>query len=300
MTNYSPPSGDFGPPGRRSYWSAVPPWYAVVAVLLLTVILVTLVFLVLRDEGDQVQTVASTTSSSTPTLPSTTSTSVTSETSATASTATSSTTASTTSSTSASTTSTTSSSTSTTVDPAVYASAVWPWVGSSVRYDDPVRAATGFAEDFVGFDDPVVGTFQQGDSRSGEVEVRPDAEGPVTTVFVRRLGPDDTWWVLGSATANIVVTEPDALEIVDSPLRVAGEALAFEGVVDLELRADGSTTPLIDDVVVGGGDALRPFDGEFTWTNPGEGSGALLLSTHSMDDGDVNEAAVLRVVFATD
>ena len=163
-----------------------------------------------------------------------------------------------------------------------------------------MRAVTGCAEDFVGFDGPVIGTFQQGDSRSGEVEVRADPDGPVTTVFVRLLGPDDTWWVLGSATANIVVTEPEALEVVDSPLRVAGQAVAFEGVVDLELRADGSTTPLIEDIVVGGGDRLRPFDGEFTWTNPGEGAGALLLSTHSMDDGDVNEAAVLRVIFATD
>jgi nucleoid-associated protein YgaU len=69
-------------------------------------------------------------------------------------------------------------------------------------------AATGFATELVGFTDPVVGEFQQGDARSGEVEVRAAADGPVTTVLVRQVGSDDTWSVLGAATAQIVPTTP--------------------------------------------------------------------------------------------
>lgn len=69
--------------------------------------------------------------------------------------------------------------------------AVWPFVSGTTRYTDPVSAARGFAADFVGFTDPVVGDFRQGDSRSGEVPVQAKASAPVTTVLVRKLG--DSW-----------------------------------------------------------------------------------------------------------
>ena len=49
--------------------------------------------------------------------------------------------------------------------------AIWPWSDTSTRFSDPVEAATNFATDYLGFTDPVVGDFQAGDSRSGEVEV---------------------------------------------------------------------------------------------------------------------------------
>jgi hypothetical protein len=92
--------------------------------------------------------------------------------------------------------------------------AVWPFVMSPTRYRDPVAAARGFAVDYVGFVDPIVGAFRAGDARSGEVTVRRSDPGPVTTVFVRQLGNDGTWWVLGSTTANIVLTSPAASRFV--------------------------------------------------------------------------------------
>ena len=110
---------------------------------------------------------------------------------------------------------------------------VWPLAGSSVTYDDPVDAATGFATDLVGFTDPVVGEFQQGDSRSGEVEVRPSADGPVTTVMVRQLTDDDSWVVLAAATANIVPSQPEAGDTITSPVQLEGESTAFEGTVQV-------------------------------------------------------------------
>jgi hypothetical protein len=190
-------------------------------------------------------------------------------------------------------------STSTTVDPAVYETAVWPWVESITRYDDPVEAAKGFALDFLGFDQVFAGKFMEGDSRSGEVEIRQFRAGPTTTVFVRQLGPDDTWWVLGSATENIRLDEPDALDEIDSPLTVSGESVAFEGVVNVDLRVDGSTTPLVEGIVMGGGTELLPFEETFTFDDPGQGRGALVLFTISARDGEVQEASVLRVVFGS-
>jgi hypothetical protein len=176
--------------------------------------------------------------------------------------------------------------------------AVFPYASSDVRYDDPVEAARGYAVDFVGFTDPIVGEFMQGDARSGEVEVRPVANGPVTTVFVRQLASDDTWWVLGSATANIATDAPGAGEAISSPVTVSGNALAFEGTVNVEIRQDGARQPLGTGVVTGGGDMLRPFSGEVEFSTPTEQYGAVVFLTRSEQDGRVWDAAVVRVRFS--
>lgn len=189
-------------------------------------------------------------------------------------------------------------STTTTIVPDAYRTAVWPWYGDDLRYDDPVEAARGFAEDFVGFEDPVIGEFQQGDSRSGEVEVRPVEDGPVTTVFVRQVGDDETWWVLGSATANIEVDLPAPMSAVDDPLLVEGRASAFEGTVEVEIRVDDEREPLGTGFVTGSGDGtLGPFEGEIRWPNPGGGWGAVVFLTRSAENGQVWEAGVMRVGF---
>lgn len=173
--------------------------------------------------------------------------------------------------------------------------AVWPSEGSGVRPADPVEAARGFAVDFLGFSDPVVGAFRAGDSRSGEVEVRPVGNGPVTTVLLRRLAGEETWSVLGAATAEIVVTEPAASAEIRSPVTVRGSALAFEGTVRVQVRQDGSRTPLGEGFVTGGGDRMRPFEGSVGFRDPSAAYGALVLFTASEEDGRVWTATVLRV-----
>ena len=60
------------------------------------------------------------------------------------------------------------------IDPAL---PVFPDPTTSQRFDDPKAAATAFVSDFLGFSTPIVGDFAQGDSRSGEVEVRPFDQG---------------------------------------------------------------------------------------------------------------------------
>jgi hypothetical protein len=175
--------------------------------------------------------------------------------------------------------------------------AVFPDAASAARFDDPVAAARAFAVDFVGFTDPVVGEFLQGDSRSGEVEVRPLADGPVTTVIVRQLGPDDTWWVLGAATGTITVDTPAAGAAITAPVTVTGSAHAFEGNVGVEVRQDGARQPIGTGFVTGGGDEMRPFTGQIDFAPPSATHGALVLVTHSAMDGRVWQAAVVRVQF---
>jgi len=175
--------------------------------------------------------------------------------------------------------------------------AVFPDASGAIRYDDPVDAARRFAVDFVGFTDPLVGEFLQGDARSGEVEVRATTAGPVTTVFVRQLGPDGTWWVLGAATGNIATDAPGPGEAISSPVTVSGNALTFEGIVNVEIRQDGARQPIGTGVVTGGGDVLRPFSGQIDYSTPTARYGAVVMFTRSAEDDRVREAAVLRVSF---
>ena len=177
------------------------------------------------------------------------------------------------------------------------ASAVFPDPSTSLRFDDPVAAARAFAVDFAGFTDPVLGEFMPGDPRSGEVEVRPRADGPATTVIVRRLGADDSWWVLGSATADITLATPAAGDPITSPVVLTGSALAFEGHVDVEVRQDGVRAPVGTGFVTGGGDVVRPFSGEVGFTAPTSGHGALVLFTTGAEDGRVWQVVVIRVAF---
>jgi Immunoglobulin-like domain of bacterial spore germination len=186
----------------------------------------------------------------------------------------------------------------TTAPPAVdTTTAVFPSGAGAPRYDDPVAAARAFAVDLVGFTDPVVGPYRTGDNRSGEVAVRAKSTGPATTVMVRRLGADGSWWVIGAATDNVTVTSPAAGDAIASPVSVTGSALAWEGNVNGEIRQDGTRAPLGTGVFTGGGDVMRPFSGSISYSAPSQPYGALVLVTHSAEDGRVWQATVLRVAF---
>lgn len=176
--------------------------------------------------------------------------------------------------------------------------AIWPDATTSQRFDDPAAAVRSFAVQLVGFaDDVVVDEFREGDAGFGEVEVRANERGPATTVLVRQLGEDESWWVVGAHTENIVLEEPGAGENVTSPLSVSGRARAFEGNIELELRADGQLEPIAGGFATGGSDEARPFSAEIDFPAPVVAGGALMLLSRSAEDGAVMEATVVRVHF---
>lgn len=182
-----------------------------------------------------------------------------------------------------------------TVDPAI---PVWPRVHSAQRFDDPEAAARSFAIDFVGMTDPIIGAFQQGDSRSGEVPVQPRENGPVSTVLVRQL-EDSTWFVIGSTTDDIRLDTPEALSDIDCPVRLTGEALAFEGTVQVSIRDDYTDEGIGTGFVTGGGGPSAPFDGEvecdLDLLDDGVHFGSIVLTTESGEDGSVWQMVVVRV-----
>ena len=146
----------------------------------------------------------------------------------------------------------------------------------------------------------MVGTFRAaaGKAGTGEVDVRPRADGPVTTVEVGQLGTG-TWWVLGAGTPHIEVSEPAALATIASPVHLQGRSTAFEGTVQTAVRRDGAREPLASGFVMGGGSGtLEPFSGTLSFNRPAVASGAVVLHTVSAENGQVWEATVVRVHFA--
>ena len=187
--------------------------------------------------------------------------------------------------------------TTTTTPAAALQTAVWPTPASATRYATPVAAASGFATAYLHMAGPTVGAFRQGDSRSGEVPVQPSATGPVTTVLVRQLGSDGTWWVLGAATPRLTLSAPAWNAVVASPLTVQGMSMAFEGTVQTQVRADDVAAPVGTGFVTGGSTSMGPFRGSVAFTRASSASGAVVLYTTSAEDGSVREVTVVRVRF---
>ena len=174
---------------------------------------------------------------------------------------------------------------------------MWPTAASSIRYRTPEAVAMGFATDYLHMVNPVIGQFQQGDARSGEVPVQPSATGPVTTVLVRELGSDNSWWVLGAGTAAISLTEPVWNASITSPVTLKGTAMAYEGTVQTQVREDDNSKPLGEGYVTGRSDAMGPFSGSLAFTKARARYGAVVLYTTSAETGTVMEASVIRIQF---
>ncbi len=184
----------------------------------------------------------------------------------------------------------------TTTEPLDASTAVFPTVESADRFPTPEAAAEAFAVDYVGMVNPIVGGYRAGDTRSGEIEVRPRAAAQPSTVIVRQLD-DGNWWVLGAAMENIRLDEPAAGTSITSPVRLTGAALAFEGHVDVEIRADGTPQAIGKGFVTGGGDVITPFEGSVEFTAPRQPYGAVVLLTRSALDGSVADFVVVRIAF---
>lgn len=192
---------------------------------------------------------------------------------------------------------------------------IWPFAtraeldayaaGSDRTYRDPVATAREFATRYVGIDNPVDFGFTPTGAGAGEVamgfrygEGRTPVANPqrTFTVALRQLGAQDAagpWTVVGAASPNIVVATPRAMETITSPVRLTGQAHAFEGTVSVEVREDGMPAgqSLGKGFVTGGGDALRPYTGDIAFRAPTKPGGAVVLTEVGAADG----ASILRV-----
>ena len=199
---------------------------------------------------------------------------------------------------------------------------IWPFAtraeldayaaGPDRTYRDPVATAREFAAKYVGMDNPV--DFPARSTGPGAVEVpigprygegRTPLPNPRASfgVLLRQFGAQDAtgpWTVVEAVASNILVTTPKPLDKVGSPVRVTGQALAFEGNVAVQVKEDGmlAAQSLGRGFVTGGGDSLRSYGGDIAFRSPSKSAGAIVFTENSVADGvGIVRAAVVRVRF---
>ncbi|MGW4213567.1 Gmad2 immunoglobulin-like domain-containing protein [Lentzea sp. NPDC004789] len=127
-----------------------------------------------------------------------------------------------------------------------------------------------------------------------------DDTRPVTTlptvVSLQRLS--DRWAVTSTRADVIQVDTPKSGDVVRSPVSVTGRAHVFEGNVTVRVLTDKTRAEIGRGFVTGGGDALRPFSGQITFTSPNGGNGWILFQEESAANGDVVLTTAVPVAFA--
>jgi hypothetical protein len=155
--------------------------------------------------------------------------------------------------------------------------AIWP--AADVVFDTPEQAAEDFVAAVLGVP-PRLGEFQQGDGRSGEIEVlAPGETDEGSTVarsllLLRQLGADNGWFVLAAVNDKASISSPEAsAEVTAGPVTVEGVGRGFEALVVVEAFRPGDPVAL-DQVITQGGstETAEPFtvQVDLSGAEPGE------------------------------
>lgn len=143
--------------------------------------------------------------------------------------------------------------------------AIWP--AADVVFATPEEAAADFVTEVLGVP-PELGEFQPGDARSGEIEVLSLGEGEAATsvvrglLLLRRLGPDDGWFILAAVNDNASITAPESgAEVTAGQLTVEGTARGFEANVVVTAFVAGDAEAQLDQEITQGGafETPEPF-----------------------------------------
>lgn len=140
--------------------------------------------------------------------------------------------------------------------------AIWP--AADVVFDTPEAAAEDFVSKVLGVP-PELGPFQQGDSRSGEIEVYSLGEkdaGPSilrSVLALRQLGPGNGWFILAAMNENAAISSPETgAEVPAGPLTVDGVGRGFEANVVVSAFVAGDAAAELDREITQGGSADTP------------------------------------------
>ena len=93
------------------------------------------------------------------------------------------------------------------------------------------------------------------------------------------------------------MTTPLRGRSIANPLTVSGRSLAYEAVVNVDVRQDSALDPLARATVMGGGSAMGPFNGTIHFATPTASSGSVMFREQSAKDGSYVAATVVRVGF---
>jgi hypothetical protein len=178
--------------------------------------------------------------------------------------------------------------------------AIWP--AADTVFTTPDAAASDFVQTVLGVS-PLLGEFQAGDSRSGEIAVFSPGDGtPVerSILFLRMLGPSDGWFVIGAANPAVTISTPQTVdEVTAGPVTVGGVARGFESTVLVRAFVAGRVTPLLDEVITAGGAfaTSEPYSVSVDLSGAAPGDVVTLLVRGDTGlDGDPGEFSAVPIV----
>lgn len=188
--------------------------------------------------------------------------------------------------------------------------AIWP--AADVVFTTPEEAATDFVSSLlIGEGDPLLGEFQAGDARSGEITVlfageTGDLDPPQEkgVLLLRQIGPTDGWYVIAATSDGVVIDTPSASdEVPAGVLTVAGEGRGFEGTLVVTAFPPGDDAAELD-LQIGAGGAmadLEPFSVELdiSGATPGEVVTVLVQGDTGLGNDPSTFAAIPIVIAST-
>jgi hypothetical protein len=181
--------------------------------------------------------------------------------------------------------------------------AIWP--SADVVFATPEQAAEDFVAQVLGVE-PVLGDFQQGDARSGEIVLLSPGEGEGATptergvLLLRQLGPADGWFVIGVANDAATITAPQTgATVTAGQVTVEGAARGFEGTVVVSAFLAGDAGAVLDSVITQGGpfETPEPFSVTLDLSDAAAGDIVALLVRGDVgletDPGDVGAIPIV-------
>jgi hypothetical protein len=193
------------------------------------------------------------------------------------------------------------------------ATATTPGAGrAGLAAADAVAVARSFLAAEIGMTDLVAGPFQRTTRTTGEVAFRiRHGEGgslapPTVPRTVVQLEQAAAGWVVAAVHADAIeVTAPGRLAAISSPVTVTGMASAFEGTVQVAVKAAGPGTGRLlgRGFVTGSGSATPgPFHGSIAFSQPstGTGTGWIIFyeGNEASEASPVLQATAVRIRFA--
>ncbi|MEO6121736.1 MAG: Gmad2 immunoglobulin-like domain-containing protein [Acidimicrobiales bacterium] len=191
---------------------------------------------------------------------------------------------------------------------------IWPFTASADAagapadspYRDPDFTARAFATRYLGMrQDILVTTETSGATATARVMLGgvPAGLPPATVITMVQFTRSGPWTVIAARSPRIVLPYEYDQSHFASPLALRGQANAYEGTVQVEVREDAMVAGqfLGETFVTGSGDSdgsLGPFEGEVNFAPPTRLGGAVVFYESSAEDGSTLQATVVRAVFA--
>jgi len=162
--------------------------------------------------------------------------------------------------------------------------ALWPAPEQARAKSTPRGVVHAFVEKFVGMENPVIGEFEEGEPRAGEVPVLRRGEDGLATdrvvaiVAVRKLD-GKRWFVTAALSDEIDLESPEVLDEIASPVRVQGQGVAHEGNIVVSLHKAFRRKPLARQSVIAGATKRVGFSANLAFERPSVSAGAILVRT---------------------